>query len=121
MYSRYKNRIDSSNLLAVRFLFFKELIGSQASKLASKNPPQFARRSFQQTQYLAPNLTLGTSPNNRYREDHCQAPFSFSISKSAGLVQWIFLQIRSPSSLSQGAQKPRVARVSTERGLKPAT
>ena len=118
MYSRYKNRIDSSNLLAVRFLFFKELIGSQASKLASKNPPQFARRSFQQPQCPASNLSLGTSPNNRYREDYCQAPFSLHVSKPAGPDQWIFLQIRSPSSQSQGAQthdghgfQPRCSRI----------
>src|SRR5206468_425750 len=42
-----KTELTREILLSVRFLFFKEPCGSQASNLTSKNPPQFARRSFQ--------------------------------------------------------------------------
>lgn len=63
------------NLTDCTFSVFKEPVGSQASKLASKNPPDFARRSFFGP-YPATNLLLGTSRYNRYRAWECQAPIS---------------------------------------------
>jgi hypothetical protein len=44
------------------------------ARLTSKNPPQFAWRSFQRV-HPATNLSLGTSANYRYRDQGCQASF----------------------------------------------
>jgi hypothetical protein len=68
LYSRLKTELTRDSKLAVRFLFFKEPYGSQASNLTSKKPPGFAWRSFQQEVPSATNLSLGTSPNYRYRD-----------------------------------------------------
>src|SRR5881296_2315748 len=57
-----KTELTREILLSVRFLFFKEPVWLSGLKVTSKNPPEFALRSFQR-ETPATNLPLGASPN----------------------------------------------------------